>query len=414
MATNPFVASSIRRIMVVDSPDGMPRATWDDTNAIVRKVPPSYACTVTAFDDREARDAHMATLIEQRDNAAVHSIESPPEGGPYVTLTVHWDRPSTPGDLYEDVVTVVCAGRGRMSGTIEDGIDAWRKITISDNIWNFGLFRQVEAGYEVANSIAGLDAWMEPDLVDRLRSAMSDFGMRFAGGSYVSTVIPTDDWAHAVSRFSRKFHGFGLELERILFAVDARQRGRLLAGDPTAMRVLRRLADGGVLMWSQSSPKRLPSYQLRLGDMEPYKVSGETIDLLFALGLADTLWRPADGGRFPSAQWHLLRISERGLRFLEGDVAGGVVAAREDRELPSAMRRLKPMPFVESIEAYASTLPAKVREAIHGGISLPRSFDIAKRSDAIGAQHAHSMVLIGMLSGVADVTEDGRFKLRKP
>lgn len=414
MSRKPFIASSIRRMMVVDSPDGMPRAVWDDSNAIVRRVPPSHACTVTAFDDKQARDEHMASLIEQRDNAAVHTVESPPKGGPYVTLTVHWDRPSAPDDLYEDVVTVICAGRGRTSGTIEDGIDAWSKVIGSDNIWSFALYRRVEGGYEVANSIAGLDLWMEPDLADRLRVVMADFGMSFAGGTYVSAIIPTGDWAHAVSQFARKFHSFGLELERILFAVHARQRGRLFADDPAAMRILKRLAEGGVLMWSLSIAKRLPSFQLRLGDMEPYKVSGETIDLIFALGLADTLWRPADGGRFPSAQWHLLTISETGLRFLHGDVPAGVLAARQDREIPSSMWRLKPMPFVDSIEAYAATLSPETREAIHGGISLPRSFDIAKRADAIGAQNALSMVLIGMLSGKADVTEDGRFKTRKP
>lgn len=415
MRTKPFIASSIRRLAVVDSPnDGIPRATWDVTDAIVLRKPPSYDCTVTVFDAASDRDAHLADLAAQRDNAAIHTDESPPKGGPFVTLTVHLDRPAAPDASYDEVVTVNYDGRGRMSGTVEDGIDAWEKVLVSDNLWHFGLVRQVEGGYETANSLGGLDVWMEPDLIERLRRLMAESGMRFAGGSYISTVIPTDDRAHAVNRFDGLFRTFEMEVDRILFAVEARQRGRLLAGDSTAMRVLSRLAGGGVLMWSSSAAKRLPSFQLRLGDMEPYKVSGETVDLLFALGLADTLWQSAEGGRYPSAQWHLLKISETGLRFLDGDVPAGVVAARREREMPSPTRRLTPMPFVESVQTYADTLSPKIRKAIHGGIDMPKSFDIARKADAIGAEHALSMVLIGMLSGVADVTEDGRFRLRKP
>lgn len=416
MRTKPFIASSIRRLAVVDSPeDGVPRATWDVADAMVRKTPPSYACTVTVFDQVEARDEHLAAMVALRDNATIHTAESPPKGGPFVTLAVHMDRPAAPGASYDEVVTVNYDGRGQVSGTLVAGIDGWEGFSTYDNHWPFGVVRRVQGGFEVANCLGHLDLWMEPDLADHLRGFMADHDMRFAVGGYVSTIVPTDDRASAVHQFSGLFRTFAMEVDRIRFAVEARQRGRLLAGDPTAMRVLKRLAAGGVLMWSSNSAKRLPSFQLRHGDMVPYKVSGETVDLLFALGLADTLWRPAEGGGgYPSCQWHLLTISRTGLRFLDGDVPTGVGAARQDREMPNPMRRLKPMPFVESVRSYAETLSPEVREAIHGRIEMPRSFDIAKKADAIGAEHALSMVLIGMLSGVADVTEDGRFKLRKP
>lgn len=411
MRIKPFIPSSVRRLSVKDSPeDGMPRAMWDVNESPVGRKPPSYACTVTAFDGVATRDAHLADLVAQRDNATIHSADAPPRGGPFVTLSVHLDRPVEPGALYDDVVTVNYDGRGRMSGKIQAGIDGWQNGMAAYSPDPFEFIRPVDDGFEVANTVGCIDLWMEADLVDRLKATMSRHGLGFADGGYVSKVLPGSA-ADALNAFRKTFREFEMEFERIVLLVAARQRGRIVREDAGTMRILKRMAAGCPAYWSEEG--KMTSYQLRPGDMFPYEVSGEAIRVLYSLGLVETLWDTAEGGRFPSAVWHLVKISETGRRFLEGDFIDGLSAPLTPSEMPNPIKRRKPMPFVERLATYAGTIPQVDRERLHGGMELPKSFDIAKRSGAIGAQNALSMVLIGMLSGVADVTEDGRFKLRK-
>jgi hypothetical protein len=322
---------------------------------------PRHACTLTAFPDAESLHARMSAAAAARDNAVAYSASSCPYAmGPHVLLAVHLDRPMPPGSTYEEAVTHEYEGRGTLAYGIEGGSEAWTSYIDPFSKSRTGyVWREVAGGTEVAWRTGSLAMWLDPDLERSLSETLRSAGVRLVGDNRLAKVF---DLAPADARRQAKAFDEELsrKLEAIRFAARSRAEARVLMADPAVPRMLRRLTEGCIVLWSRNHCKaQEKSYQIRANGKTPTQVSGQRVDDLIRLGALKDLWDPTGGAPtpFPGRVWHLVAITDAGRALLAGDVAAGTAHAIVPNYWPRAP---KPKPYLDAVSAFASEIRFKM------------------------------------------------------